>query len=293
MRVAVVDYAGPDACALFADSMHATGFAVLVNHALALERVEAIRREWLAFFATHAKHGYTRVEGEAAGFFPVPDETERTAGGVARDLKEFFHVRPDARYPDEVSDAALRHFEDGTTLASTLLGWLEDALPAEQRRGLSMPLAQMIEGSTGSVLRVQHYLPLRGDEPADGVRALAHEDINLITLLPAPSERGLQMRDVDGRWHDIEFDERSLIVNGGEMLGLVSGGHYPATPHRVVNPPQAGDIGSRMSLPLFVHPEAGVELAPGRTASAFLQKRVDAMRSKGWAIVPGGRGVRA
>jgi isopenicillin N synthase-like dioxygenase len=292
MRVAVVDYAGTDACARFGRSMRATGFAVLVNHPLSPERVAAIRREWLAFFGMEAKHRYTHAEGGADGYFPVPDEAARTAGGVIRDRKEFFHVRPGAPYPSEVSDDALRHFESGMALAATLLGWLEDETPAERRRAPSMPLAQMIEGSAGSVLRVQHYLPLGDDEQSDGVRALAHEDINLITLLPAPSEPGLQVCDVNGRWHDIEFDARSLIVNGGEMLRLATGGNYPATPHRVLNPPEGAATGSRMSLPLFVHPAADVELAPGRTASAFLQERIDAMRSRGWAVVPGGRGVR-
>ncbi|MBV5325916.1 MAG: isopenicillin N synthase family oxygenase, partial [Rhodospirillaceae bacterium] len=42
-----------------------------------------------------------------------------------------------------------------------------------------------------SVLRLLHYPPVSADAP--GVRAGAHEDINLITLLLGAEESGLQL----------------------------------------------------------------------------------------------------
>jgi isopenicillin N synthase-like dioxygenase len=285
MQVAVVDYGARDARSRFVRSLRETGFAILVDHPLA-DVVPVLGEEWLAFFATGAQHAYVHGEGEQDGYFPPPDPGERLPGGLVRDRKEFFHVRPDGRYPTEVSDTALRYFQSATALARELLGWLEADAP-------SLPLAGMIEGSRGTVLRVQHYLPLADGEPASPLRALAHEDINLLTLLPAPSEPGLQVCDRAGEWHDVPYDPRSLIVNGGEMLELATGGRYRATPHRVLNPTGAQSRGSRLSLPLFVHPAADVVLAPGRTASAFLQERVEALRQKGWAVAPGGKEVRA
>lgn len=292
MPVAVVDYTEHEAPARLARSMRETGFVILVNHPIPVNLVPAICDEWLAFFSTGSKHAYRHAENAQDGYFPPPDAAQATSGEFVRDRKEFFHVRPGSPYPKEVSGAALRYFEEARALGATLLEWLERNTPAAIVQQLSMPLSRMIEGSIGSVLRIQHYLPLTGDEPPGTLRAVAHEDINLITLLPTPKQPGLQIRGMDGAWSDIPFDSRSMIVNGGEMLHLASGGYYPATPHRVKNPTGTQGNGSRLSLPLFIHPAADVVLAPGRTASSFLQERIDALRTKGWLVVPGGGRAR-
>lgn len=293
MDVAVVEYEAKDAPSAFARSMHLTGFAVLVAHPLDPALIAAIRDEWLEFFAGSAKNAYARGESEQRGYFPPPPRGEELPNGLVRDHKEFFHLYASDRHPVEVSDAACRYFEQATRLAATLLSWLDRESPSEVTAQLSRPLAEMIEGSRGTVLRLQHYLPLEEGEAAGPLRALAHEDINLITLLPAPSEPGLQVCDVEGIWHELPYDPRSMIVNGGEMLQLAMRHYYPATPHRVVNPTGTEPRGSRFSLPLFVHPAEDVELVPGRTASSFLQERIEALRQKGWAVAPGGRKVRA
>ena len=62
------------------------------------------------------------------------------------------------------------------------------------------------------------------------------------------------------------------------MLDLASGGYYPATTHRVVNPTGAAAHRARMSLPLFLHPADDVVLAEGRTASSFLAERIRELR---------------
>lgn len=283
-----VDYAAPDAAGRLCRSMHETGFGVLVGHPLSNAAVLAICDEWRAFFATSAKDAYRHADGGQDGYFPPP-EPEAATGGVVRDRKEFFHVCPGGRYPREVSQAALDYYTAARGLAATLLRWLEAGTPARTARRWPMPLAEMIDGRTGTMLRIQHYLPLTSQQAPGSVRALAHEDINLITLLPAPTDPGLQVWGPDGAWHDIPHDTPSLIVNGGEMLQLLTDGYYPATRHRVVSPDSAQHRGSRFSMPLFVHPAGDVVLAPGRTAATFLQERVEALRQKGWAVAPGGR----
>ena len=120
---------------------------------------------------------------------------------------------PWGKYPAEVSDAALRYAEQATAIARTLLGWVEDNTPAEVSDRFSRPLNQMMDGSTRTLLRVLRYPPLRGDEPAGAVRAAAHEDINLLTVLPAANEPGLQVRDLAGNWHDVPCDFGSLAIN--------------------------------------------------------------------------------
>ncbi len=279
MNVEVVDFRAVDAPEAFTRSLRQTGFAVLVNHPLPQELVEQIYTEWLAFFDGDTKYAYRYSDDDQDGYFG-PDVSETAKGNTVKDIKEFFHVYPWGQYPSEVSDAALRYAEIAKGIALTLLGWVQDHTPDEVRDRLSMPLPQMMDGSTRTLLRVLRYPPLRGDEPADAVRAAAHEDINLLTVLPASNEPGLQVRDLAGNWHDVPCDFGSIAINAGDMLQLATGGHYPSTTHRVTNPTGEGARRSRLSLPLFLHPADQVVLAEGRTAFSYLQERIAELRSQ-------------
>lgn len=279
MNVEVVDFRSPDAPEAFTRSLRHTGFAVLVNHPLPQQLVQEIYDEWLAFFDSDAKHAYRFSDGTQDGYFG-PEVSETAKGCSVRDLKEFFHVYPWGQYPAEVSDAALRYAEQAKVIATTLLGWVEANTPDEVSEQFSRPLNQMMDGSTRTLLRVLRYPPLRGDEPVDAVRAAAHEDINLLTVLPASNEPGLQVRDVRGNWHDVPCDFGSIAVNCGDMLQLASGGYYPSTTHRVMNPIGEGATRSRLSLPLFLHPADDVRLSADRTAFEYLQERIAELRSQ-------------
>jgi isopenicillin N synthase-like dioxygenase len=281
--VLVVDVSSGAASAEFARSMHETGFAVLLNHGIDDELIESIYAEWLGFFRTPAKHSYGAVPGAQDGYFSHLSEQ-----GSGRDVKEYFQVRPSGSYPTEVSEAALEYFRRAEALAVTLLGWLDARTPRPVVEALSMPLSTMLRGSSGSVLRIQHYAPVPDDGPRGPLRALEHTDLNLLTVLPAPTGPGLQVRDVHARWHDVRYRAGSIVINGGEMLELATRGHYPATPHRVVNPTGSDDRGSRLSLPLFLHPAPATRLADGWTASSFLRHRVNQLRDQGWRPAPGG-----
>lgn len=277
--VAVVDYTAPDAPAVFTRSLRDTGFAVLVNHPLPWTLVEQIHREWAALFDSPAIRAYLVDPGGQEGWFP-PDRSEIAKGNTARDLKEFFHVYDWSTYPAEVSDAALRYRGIATDIATTLLGWVEAHTPAEVTAGFSQPLATMLDGTRRTLLRILRYPPLQGEEPAGAVRAAAHEDINLLTVLPASDEPGLELKGTDGRWYAVPCDPGSIAVNVGEMLQIASRGHYPATTHRVVNPVGAAAGRQRMALPLFLHPADDVLLTPERTASSFLQERIAELRGQ-------------
>ena len=280
MDVAVVDYTAPDAPEKFSESLRETGFAVLVNHPLPWSLVEQIYREWAALFDSPEVEKYMMDAAGQTGWFP-PDKSETAKGQSVRDLKEFFHVYDWSVYPEEVSDAALQYREIATGVARTLLDWVEANTPSEIADRFSMPLSKMMDGSTRSLLRVLRYPPLTGEVPEGAVRAAAHEDINLLTVLPASDEPGLELLGTNGQWYPVPCDPGSLAVNGGEMLDLASGGYYPATTHRVVNPTGEGAKRPRMSLPLFLHPADDVVLAEGRTAYEFLQQRIKELRSQG------------
>lgn len=277
MDVAVVDYTATEAPEQFAKSLRDTGFAVLVNHPLSWSVVEKIYREWSELFDSPAVANYDIDPSGQTGWFPA-DRSETAKGADVRDLKEFFHVYDWSVYPAEVSDAALQYRQIAMDLALTLLDWLEANTPPHITERLSMPLSSMMAGSTRSLLRVLRYPPLPPEIPEGAVRAAAHEDINLLTVLPASDQPGLELLGSNGEWYPVPCDPGSLAVNGGEMLDIATQGYYPATTHRVVNPIGEAASVSRMSLPMFLHPADDVVLADGRTASEFLQARIAELR---------------
>jgi isopenicillin N synthase-like dioxygenase len=279
MQLPIVDFQSPTAPQDFCKSLHETGFGVLRKHPLSQSLVEGVYAEWLAFFRTAAKHQYAQDPVKLDGYFsPVVSETAKNH--VHKDLKEFFHIYPWGRYPAEVSDAARRYHAAGSALAATLLGWVEDNSPPDVKARYSIPLPQMIAGSDHTLLRVLHYPPLRGDEEPGALRAAAHGDINLLTILPAATEPGLQVLGKDKAWHDVPCDFGLLIVNIGDMLAEASGQYYPSTVHRVLNPTGEAAKKSRISLPLFLHPRREVVLSERYTVESYFNERMEELRGK-------------
>ena len=279
MHLPVVDFQSPTAAADFCQSLHETGFGVLRNHPLDRLLVERVYTEWLDFFKSEAKHAYAQDPVKMDGYFS-PAVSETAKNHTQRDLKEFFHIYPWGRYPAEVSDAARRYYQAGSALAATLLGWVEAHSPAEVKARYAMPLPDMLNGSDHTLLRVLHYPPLTGAEPPGAMRAAAHGDINLLTLLPAATEPGLQVLGKDQAWHDVPCDFGLLIVNIGDMLQEASGHYYPSTVHRVLNPVGAAAHKSRISLPLFLHPRREVVLSERYTVGSYFEERMRELRGE-------------
>ena len=277
MQFPVVNYLSATAAQDFCKNLHETGFGVLSHHPLNQHLVDVIYAEWLAFFGKDAKHHYPHDPAKFDGYFS-PAVSETAKGNTQRDLKEFFHIYPWGRYPTEVSDAARRYYQQGSVLAIELLQWVEENSPPEVRARYTEPLPRMIEGCDQTLLRVLHYPPLRGNEAPGSVRAAAHGDINLLTLLPAATEPGLQVLGKDGAWYDVPCDFGLLIVNIGDMLQEASGHYYPSTTHRVLNPVGAGRFKSRVSLPLFLHPRRDVVLSERYTVQSYFDERMAELR---------------
>ncbi len=273
MQLPIVDYTSPNAAKDFCESLHHTGFAVLRRHPLSSLAIQRIYDAWNAFFHSEAKYNYAQNAVSADGYFS-PQVSETAKGHSQRDLKEFFHIFSWGRYPSEVSPAARDHFTLAQDLAGILLGWVQDNSPPEVRARFSMPLPQMLEGSQHTLLRVLHYPPLQGNEPAGALRSAPHADINLLTLLPSATRAGLQILGKDQAWHDVPCDPDLLIVNIGDMLAEASGNYYPSTVHRVLNPTGEDRLQSRISLPLFLHPRRDVVLSDRYTVGSYFDERM-------------------
>ena len=277
MHLPIVDFTSPTAPQDFCKSLHETGFGVLKNHPLDQNLVQGIYDEWLAFFQSEAKHNYPQDPVKFDGYFS-PKVSETAKNNTKRDVKEFFHIYPWGRYPEEVSDAARRYYGLANTLATTLLQWVDDNSPPDVKARYSMPLSRMLDGSDHTLLRVLHYPPLTGQEEPGAVRAAAHGDINLLTILPAATEPGLQVMGQDEAWHDVPCDFGLLIVNIGDMLEEASGHYFPSTVHRVLNPTGEAAKKPRISLPLFLHPSREVVLSERYTVGSYFDERMRELR---------------
>ncbi|MEM0988719.1 MAG: 2OG-Fe(II) oxygenase family protein [Pseudomonadota bacterium] len=269
--IQTVSYTDPAAPAQFATSLRETGFAVLTDHPISPARIGAAYDAWGGFFNSDSKHDFLVDPQRQDGYFPFKSENAKDA--KAKDLKEFFHVYPDGRVPADLEVETRALHADLAAIGSNLLGWLQDQTPDHVKSAFSEPLPQMLAGSQQNLLRILHYPPVDEAPEPGAVRAAAHGDINLITVLLAGSAPGLQAQDTNGTWHAVPCDPGMIVINCGDMLEMASGGYYPSTVHRVVNPEKT-DTGARFSMPMFLHPRPEVVLKPGTTADDFLQQRL-------------------
>jgi isopenicillin N synthase-like dioxygenase len=246
----------------FAGSFERYGFAVVSDHELPQALIDGCLVRFKAFFVQDepAKRRYhVPGIGGARGYTPFGIETAK--GAQHHDLKEFWQIGrelpPGHRYrstmPDNVwieGDAAFKR--------STLELW--HAFDAMGRKllesiatflGLDRHWFDDTVSEGNSVLRVIHYPPL--PEGAMGVRAGAHEDINVITLLLGAEEGGLELLDRNGRWLPVNPPPGTLVCNVGDMLQRLTNHVLPSTTHRVVNPTGERARLPRYSMPFFLH----------------------------------------
>ncbi len=274
-----VDYAADGADIEFVQSLRDTGFGVLRNHPIAESTVNAIYDSWYGFFGSNVKEDYLFDAEKFDGFFPIR-LAETAKGHTVKDIKEYYHFYPWGRCPDNLKQQLDHYYAESIALASTLLGWVEKHTPPEVAAGFSEPLSNMIQNSDQTLLRVLHYPPLPDDMEPGAIRASAHEDINLLTILPAANEPGLQVKNRDGSWLDVPCDFGNLIINVGDMLQEASSQYFPSTTHRVINPEGSDARKSRISLPLFLHPRPDVKLSDRYTADSYLQERLQELRGE-------------
>lgn len=247
------------------------GFAIVADHGIPEETIADAETAARAFFALPdaVKRVYHRPgTGGARGYTPFGIETAK--GAAASDLKEFWHVgrdlpaghrfagrMPPNLWPTEVpgfhaAQAAL--FAALDAVGNRLLGaigrhlrlapgWLEDAV-----------------ADGNSVLRLLHYPPVAAG--AAGLRAGAHEDINVITLLLGAEEAGLELLGREGDWIAVTPPPGALVVNVGDMLQRLTAGRLRSTTHRVRNPAAARAGHARYSMPFFLHFRPDFLIAP-------------------------------
>ena len=267
-----LSYVAPNFADNFVDSLRQYGFAAVVDHPLDNHRIERIYQDWLAFFSSEEVSAFTMNPQSQDGYFSL-QSAEHAKGFRDRDFKEYFQFYSWGRCPETLRTDLDAHFSAAVALGATLLGYIAHSLPASISAQLSEPLRDMIVDSEQTMLRVLHYPPIPDGQPV--LRAAPHEDINLLTLLPAADGPGLELQLPEGEWISVSQQPGQLIVNIGDMLQEATGGFLPSTTHRVATPDVSHQSASRMSLPLFLHPRPDVVLSERYSAQQYLRQRLN------------------
>ena len=192
-------------------SFRETGFAVIAGHPVDQRTIDDNLRATKAFFAMPdvAKLAYDgKAGGGQRGYTAFA--TENAKGAAKADLKEFWHtgrhLPPKSPYRETMADTpSVGEIPDFDRATRALF----DALD-EMGRDLLRAIALHLELDEmwfedrvemgNSILRLLHYPPQENPPPEGTVRAGAHEDINVITLLLGAEEAGLEVKHRSGEW---------------------------------------------------------------------------------------------
>ena len=274
------------------------GFAVVSDHGVDQFIIDNVLEKSKTFFAMpeEVKMKYKATMGGARGYVPFGIET--AVGHDKADLKEFWHqgrnlpknhkyekYMPPNIIVDDVNDFndAIDTFynafdELGKRILKSVAIYLK----------LEPDFFESKVDSGNSVLRLLHYPPVTGDIEPGAIRAGAHGDINVITLLLGADEPGLQLLDKEGNWQNVTAPKGCLAINVGDMLSRLTNGVLPSSIHRVINPEPERAKFARYSTPFFLHfnPDYLIETLPscGKsqfapiTAQAFLEQRLSEIK---------------
>ncbi|PWN88766.1 putative gibberellin 3-beta hydroxylase [Acaromyces ingoldii] len=117
------------------------------------------------------------------------------------------------------------------------------------------------------------------EEASKGLRMHGHTDFGLTTLLFSVPISCLQIWGRDEEWHYVPYKPGALVINIGETLEIVSGGHFKATRHRVYKPPADQLHEERLSLVLFNSSVGELRMTPA--ASSPLIQREGCIEEQG------------
>jgi isopenicillin N synthase-like dioxygenase len=245
------------------ESFRTFGFAMVRDHGIdqaLIDRAWALTVQFFALPDDVKRAYFIAGQGGARGYTPF--RTEVAKGATEKDLKEFWHIGRDlpagsplaASMPPNVWPDEIEGFRETFTELYAQF----DKAGAEILSAIAVYLGvdarwfdPAIEDGN-SVLRLLHYPPV--SQGAGGaIRAGAHEDINLITLLLGAQEAGLELLGKNGEWLSVAPPEGAVVINIGDMLQRLTNHVLPSTTHRVRNPEGDRAAHSRYSMPFFLH----------------------------------------
>ena len=250
-----------------------TGVAVITEHGLDQTVIDQALSDAKSFFALSQpiKETYQDIAGSGQrGYTPFGEEHAKDH--TQADLKEFWHTGrgapPGSAYANIMADTPSVTEVDGFDHSTQNLFNALDKMGQTLLEAIALHLGLSQDWFTprvimgNSILRLLHYPAQPLSPPPGSVRAAAHEDINVITLLLGAEEAGLEVRHRSGTWLPVNPPPGALVINVGDMLQRLTNGILPSTTHRVVNPSAERVNHARYSTPFFLHFAPDVLISP-------------------------------
>jgi len=246
------------------------GFVALSGHFLDDKLVDQLYEECRKFFALplNVKQKY-EIEGIGGQRGYTGFGKESAKGRTEGDLKEFWHfgqqISEESKYKNEYPENVIvEELPEFNKVGNEVYEKLEKTGVYVLRAlalfiGLDEFYFDQYVKEGNSILRPIHYPPIT-EEPKEAVRAAAHTDINLITLLMGAQGKGLQVQNHNGEWIDAIAKPDELMINVGDMLSRHTNNQLKSTIHQVTNPPKELWGTSRYSIPFFMHPVSDMRL---------------------------------
>ena len=246
------------------------GFVALDGHFLDSNFNKKLYKEIRSFFdlPQEIKNKY-EIPGISGQRGYVSFGKESAKGSKHGDLKEFWHFGQYVENDDKLLKEYPSNVEVSENEQFNIVGKQTYRLLEKTSKYVLRALALYLKldefyfdkyiVNGNSILRPIHYPPIL-EKPKDAVRAAAHGDINLITLLMGAQGRGLQVKNNKGEWIDAIASKDQLMINVGDMLSRHTNNKLKSTVHRVINPSKELMKKSRYSIPFFMHPISNMKL---------------------------------
>jgi len=231
------------------------GFLYITGHGISADIIKRLKDKTREYFSQPLEkkmHDYIGNSLNHSGYVPEGEE-QLNAQYATVDNKEAYDVNLDF-----LSETGRRPML-GPTQWSKLPGFKKDikdyydqaiALSHRLFQGFALALGlpentfESILTSPPSQLRLIHY-PFNQISPENRPGIGAHTDYECFTIL-LPTAPGLEVLNGAGEWIDVPLIDDAFVINIGDMLEILSNGHFVATSHRVRKVAE-----ERYSFPLF------------------------------------------
>ena len=250
------------------EAIREVGFFALRNSGIDQDVLDAAYDETREFYHLpfeEKMRWHDRENNGMRGFVPG----EAAKGMAVKDFKEYVHVGP------ELSDEEIMKRGIPKNIWLDRDAYKESMLSLYEAVGqLMIPLREVLAEAIGQPKNAFDWMTSEGNNvlrsiyypanpPKGTIWAAAHTDIDLFTILPRATAKGLQMKNKAGEWITVVKPDDAVVINAGDMLEHLSNGEVRAGPHRVM---ALGEGYERISMVFFVNPALGADLTPNEIA---------------------------
>jgi len=246
----------------FGEALTKIGFVILVNHGINTDIFDTAEKKTFEFFETvpqeeKEKFHMQKVGPYTVGYFPS-DLRSQISKNNGTSLKEEYSLNllegwkffenafnvennpefiesdfwPRTGYEPVFREYYLSQLKLVVPLMTCLLQYFKLDPQIIDNHKLTN-LKTHIRG-----VRLNYYRALKPEDFLNkSPRLFPHEDLSVITTIPAPSSEGLQVlnRD-DKKWVRVNAPKNSLILNAGNYLQRITNDVIPSSTHRVIKP---------------------------------------------------------